>query len=76
MLHVFRDSGFPVITRTLPGVVLVELPTSRAPATLNLTEVSTHEVGFGRAAGSWFSRDGLVCSAVPERRSGTSGTSR
>jgi acetate---CoA ligase (ADP-forming) len=36
MLHVFRDSGIPVTTRTLPGVVLVELPTSRAPAALNL----------------------------------------
>jgi acetate---CoA ligase (ADP-forming) len=28
MLHVFRDSGIPVTTRTLPGVVLVELPTA------------------------------------------------
>jgi L-amino acid N-acyltransferase YncA len=28
MLHVFRDSGFPVTTRTILGVVLVELPTS------------------------------------------------
>jgi hypothetical protein len=27
---VFRDSGIPVTTRTLPGVVLVELPTSRS----------------------------------------------
>jgi L-amino acid N-acyltransferase YncA len=36
MLHVFGDSGIPVTTHTLPGVVLVELPTSRAPATLNL----------------------------------------
>ena len=76
MLHVFRDSGFPLTTRTLPGVILVELPTSRSPAALDLTEVSTHEVGFGRAAGSWFSRDGLDCSADPERRSGTSGASR
>jgi L-amino acid N-acyltransferase YncA len=33
MLHLFRDSGFPVTTRTLPGVVLVELPTSRSPTT-------------------------------------------
>jgi L-amino acid N-acyltransferase YncA len=32
MLHVFRDSGFPVTTRTLPGVVPVELATSRSPA--------------------------------------------
>ena len=28
MLHVFRDSGFPLTTRTIPGVVLVELATS------------------------------------------------
>ena len=36
MLHVFRDSGFPLTTRTLPGVVLVELTTSRPPTALNL----------------------------------------
>jgi acetate---CoA ligase (ADP-forming) len=36
MLHVFRDSGIPLTTRTIPGVVLVELPTSQSPATLNL----------------------------------------
>ena len=34
MLHMFRDSGIPVTTHTLPGVVLVELPTSRSLATL------------------------------------------
>jgi acetate---CoA ligase (ADP-forming) len=34
MLHVFRDSGFPLTTRTLPGVILVELATSPSPATL------------------------------------------
>src|SRR5215213_3113961 len=33
MLHLFRDSRIPVTTRTLPGVVLVELPTSRSPTT-------------------------------------------
>ena len=33
MIHVFRDSGFLVTTRTLPGVVLVELSTSRSPTT-------------------------------------------
>jgi acetate---CoA ligase (ADP-forming) len=31
MLHMFRDSGFPLTTRTLPGVILVELPTSLSP---------------------------------------------
>jgi acetate---CoA ligase (ADP-forming) len=34
MLHVFRDSGFPLTTRTIPGVVLVELATSPSPAAL------------------------------------------
>jgi acetate---CoA ligase (ADP-forming) len=34
MLHVFRDSGFPLTTHTLPGVVLVELATSPSPAAL------------------------------------------
>ena len=35
MLHVFHDSGFPVTTRTIPGVVLVELPTSLSPGAAN-----------------------------------------
>jgi L-amino acid N-acyltransferase YncA len=34
MLHLFRDSGFPLTTHTIPGVVLVELATSRSPAAL------------------------------------------
>ena len=34
MLHLFRDSGIPVTTRTIPGVVLVELATSPSAATL------------------------------------------
>jgi len=38
MLHLFRDSGIPVTTRTLPGVVLVELATSPSPATLERFE--------------------------------------
>jgi acetate---CoA ligase (ADP-forming) len=31
MVKVFRDSGFPVRTHTLPGVLLVEFPTSLSP---------------------------------------------
>jgi acetate---CoA ligase (ADP-forming) len=38
MLHVFRDSGFPLTTRTIPGVVLVELATSRSRAALERFE--------------------------------------
>jgi RimJ/RimL family protein N-acetyltransferase len=34
MLHVFRDSGSPLTTRTLPGVLLVEISTSRSRAAL------------------------------------------
>jgi acetate---CoA ligase (ADP-forming) len=34
MLHLFRDSGIPVTTRTIPGVVLVELATSPSAATV------------------------------------------
>ena len=42
MLHVFRDSGFPLTTRTLPGVILVELTTSPSPAPLERFEVPSH----------------------------------
>jgi acetyl coenzyme A synthetase (ADP forming)-like protein len=31
MIKVFRDSGFPVKTHTVPGVILVEFPTSLSP---------------------------------------------
>ena len=34
MLHVFGDSGFPLTIRTIRGVVLVELATSRSSAAL------------------------------------------
>ena len=43
MLHVFHDSGFPLTTRTIPGVVLVELATSRSRAALERFE-SRHRV--------------------------------
>ena len=36
MLHVCGDRGFPLTTHPIPGVVLVELATSRSPATLEL----------------------------------------
>jgi len=34
MLHVLRDSGFPLTTHTIPGVLLVELATSPSPPAL------------------------------------------
>jgi len=42
MLHVFHDSGFPLTTRTIPGVVLVELATSPSQAALERFEVPSH----------------------------------
>ena len=38
MVQVFRDSGFPVTLRALPGVLLAELPTSLTPEALERFE--------------------------------------
>jgi acetate---CoA ligase (ADP-forming) len=38
MVRVFRDSGFPVTTQAVPGLVLVELPTSLSPEALERFE--------------------------------------
>jgi acetate---CoA ligase (ADP-forming) len=49
MLHVFRDSGFAVTTRTIPGVVLVELPTSLSPraGALRTPRAALEQAPFG-----------------------------
>ena len=57
----------PLLALPLYPSGLVVLETSR--------EVRTSEVGLGQAAGSWCSRDSVVCWAAPEPRSGTSGAS-
>ncbi len=38
MVQVFRDSGFPVELRSVPGMILVELPTSLTPEALDRFE--------------------------------------
>jgi acetate---CoA ligase (ADP-forming) len=38
MVQVFRDSGFPVKTHSLPGVLLIEFPTSLSPEALERFE--------------------------------------
>jgi acetyl coenzyme A synthetase (ADP forming)-like protein len=38
MIKVFRDSGFPVKTHTIPGVILIEFPTSLSPEALEQFE--------------------------------------
>ena len=54
MLHVFRDSGFPVTTRTIPGVILVELPTSLSPGAgaLRTPRAASNKRSPSRHAGS------------------------
>jgi acetate---CoA ligase (ADP-forming) len=49
MLHVFRDSGFPVTTRTIPGVILVELATSLSPraGALRTPRAALEQAPFG-----------------------------
>ena len=49
MLHVFRDSGFPLTIRTLPGVILVELPTSLSPGAgaLRTPRAALEQAPFG-----------------------------
>ena len=38
MIKVFRDSGFPVTTHTVPGAILIEFPTSLSPEALERFE--------------------------------------
>ena len=38
MVRVFRDCGFPVKTHTVPGVLLIEFPTSLSPEALERFE--------------------------------------
>jgi acetyl coenzyme A synthetase (ADP forming)-like protein len=38
MIKVFRDCGFPVKTHTIPGVILIEFPTSLSPAAVERFE--------------------------------------
>ena len=59
MIKVFRDSGFPVKTHTVPGVILVEFPTSLSPEALERFErreqvaAAAAMRGLPRAAARW-----------------------
>ena len=70
MLHLFRDSGIPVTTHTLPGVVLVELETSRSPTALERFEsryrLPSHSECLPDRSGAC-GRTVLPCVARPHR---------
>jgi len=69
MIRVFRDSGFPVTTQALPGVVLVELPTSLSPEALERFE--RREQAAATAAMRAFLAPGSVAVVGASRRRGT-----
>ena len=69
MVRVFRDSGFPVRTQTVPGVLLVELPTSLSPQALERFE--RREQVAAAAAMRAFLAPGAVAVVGASRRRGT-----
>src|SRR6266545_715209 len=67
MLRVFRDSGFSVRTRSLPGVIMAEMPTELTPDALRRFEdreerASATERGAStrRIAAAWHGRGRVV----------------
>ena len=71
MIKVFRDSGFPITTRTIPGVVLVEVPTSLTPEGLERFE--RREQTAAAAAMRVFLAPRSVAVVGASRRRGTVG---
>jgi len=69
MVRVFRDSGFPVTTQALPGLVLVELPTSLSPEALERFE--QREQAAATAAMRAFLAPRSVAVVGASRRRGT-----
>jgi acetyl coenzyme A synthetase (ADP forming)-like protein len=69
MIKVFRDCGFPVRTHTVPGVVLVELPSSMSPEAQERFE--RREQAAATAAMRAFLGPGSVAVIGASRRRGT-----
>ncbi len=71
MIGVFRESGFPVETSSLPGSILVEFPTSFAPAAIARFEERDHVAAA--AAVRRFLEPAKVAVIGASRRRGTVG---
>jgi acetyl coenzyme A synthetase (ADP forming)-like protein len=69
MVKVFRDCGFPVKTHSLPGVLLIEFPTSLSPEALERFE--RREQVAATAAMDAFFAPGSVAVIGASRRRGT-----
>jgi acetyl coenzyme A synthetase (ADP forming)-like protein len=71
MIQVFRDSGFPVTTRVVPGVLLFEMPTALTPEGLERFE--RREQAAAAAAMRTFLSPRSVAVVGASRRRGTVG---
>jgi acetyl coenzyme A synthetase (ADP forming)-like protein len=71
MIQVFRDSGFPVTTHTVPGVLLFEMPTALTPEGLERFE--RREQAAAEAAMRTFLSPRSVAVVGASRRRGTVG---
>ena len=69
MIKVFRDSGFPVKTQTIPGVILIEFPTSLSPEALGRFERRDQAAATAAMDAFWGPRSVAVIGA--SRRRGT-----
>ena len=72
MVKVFRDSGFPVKTHSLPGVLLIEFPTSLSPEARELFE-RREQVAATAAMRAFFQPRSVAVIGASRRRGTVSG---
>jgi acetyl coenzyme A synthetase (ADP forming)-like protein len=72
MVRVFRDCGFPVKTHSLPGVLLIEFPTSLSPEALDHFE-RREQVAATAAMRAFFEPHSVAVIGASRRRGTVSG---
>jgi acetyl coenzyme A synthetase (ADP forming)-like protein len=72
MIKVFRDCGFPVKTHTIPGVILIELPTSLSPEALERFE-RREQVAATAAMDAFFAPRSVAVIGASRRRGTVAG---
>jgi acetyl coenzyme A synthetase (ADP forming)-like protein len=72
MVRVFRDSGFPVKTHSLPGALLIEFPTSLSPEALERFE-RREQVAATAAMRAFFEPRSVAVIGASRRRGTVSG---
>ncbi|HEY3143723.1 MAG TPA: bifunctional GNAT family N-acetyltransferase/acetate--CoA ligase family protein [Acidimicrobiales bacterium] len=72
MIKVFRDCGFPVKTHTIPGVILIEFPTSLSPEALERFE-RREQVAATAAMDAFFAPRSVAVIGASRRRGTVAG---